>query len=670
MNGGVTLRDIFVLIFYYRRLIGICLGLGLIIGCIAAIATPSYYPAEGLLVLRPEAESSAVLSPNGSIVGLPQADLVQRTIASDVAILGSDPVLRAVVASSAHPPRAGDDRAMEKAVRKIRRRLTVAAEPDSDIIQVTYKDPNRETAIKTVSALIQAYANQRATVYETNVGDVQQRELQRYASQLREIDGQIESTKAQANVLDIGQDIQLTTARLDSLLSGAAKAREQQAAIEAELKAACAELARTPQLVLESQDTSNARPNDDIYNTLARLRQERQHVVEQYTEHWPGLRDLDARIAAAVEQQRATQQARSLTERRARNPIVDQIEQKASGLRIELKAVTAQIAQIAQALPEIQERMATLRAADAQLHDLQRARDIMEGEYKQLSMNVVTAHLKDQVLGEHNGSVHVLQPATAPARPVGRWPLLILGGLGLGAFGAMVSCVAAALMRQTFITPDEAARNLGLPVVAEAPDPAVSGEVFRSEILLLTELVSETTIQGRPLKSLRVVGTEPEDRRQVAAALAEALASPGRASTLIVDLTREGALRTAAGGEVRRLPKGDGDVVVTQTGVDRVWTAVSGHLTNAAGLPAVFQAVAPEFDHVVVVGDDDVQGQKATRRAYQLVDANLMIVRASNSRGPVLRHLRENILAAGGDLLGMVFLGRRHYIPKRIYQWL
>lgn len=668
LSGVVALRDVLVLFFYYRVLIGVCLGAGLLIGCVAAILTPSVYPAESLLLLRPDAQSSAVSS-GDTYNGFLGADLVQRMIASDVAIVGSDPVLRAAAAKGANPPPAGDDKAMERAVKTLRKRLAVAAEPGSNIIRVTYSDPDRDAAIRTLSALIQAYADQRSSVYATSVGDLQGRELQTYAAQLRSLGDQIESTKAQAGVLDIGQDIQLASGRLDGLMLSAAQAHQHEAAIKAQLQAASRELAHSPPLVLDSQESSNARANDEIVNTLARLRQQRQHVAEQYTESWPGLRDLDAQIAAAVAQLRAGQQQTSLTVRQVRNPVVDQAGQKASSLRIELQAVTAQIAQIEQAIADAQDRIAKLRAADARLHDLQRARDVMESGYKQLSLNMVDARLRDRVLDDRNGSVHVMQPASAPAKPLRRWPLLILGGLMLGAIAAAVACTVATLARQEFITPEEASRNLALPVIGETPDPADSGEGFRREAAFVAELVAEATVKGRPLKSLRVVATDDSDRMLLAEALAESLVSSGQGNALIVDFSRDGVLRSATGGDLRRLPDAEGGVVVGRTHAPRVWTAVSGHLGGAATLPAVFAALSV-FNHLIVIGDDDSQGQKTTRRAYQLVDANLLVVRASDSRAPVLRHLREAILGAGGDLLGLVFLGRRFYIPERIYRWL
>jgi len=45
-------------------------------------------------------------------------------------------------------------------------------------------------------------------------------------------------------------------------------------------------------------------------------------------------------------------------------------------------------------------------------------------------------------------------------------------------------------------------------------------------------------------------------------------------------------------------------------------------------------------------------------------------VRAEQTRALAAVRLRDAILEAGGDLLGMIFAGRRFHVPKAIYRWI
>jgi protein-tyrosine kinase len=49
------------------------------------------------------------------------------------------------------------------------------------------------------------------------------------------------------------------------------------------------------------------------------------------------------------------------------------------------------------------------------------------------------------------------------------------------------------------------------------------------------------------------------------------------------------------------------------------------------------------------------------------VDGVVMVVEAESTAAPVVRNVRDHILHAGGNLLGVVFNKQRHYIPNWLY---
>ncbi len=75
------------------------------------------------------------------------------------------------------------------------------------------------------------------------------------------------------------------------------------------------------------------------------------------------------------------------------------------------------------------------------------------------------------------------------------------------------------------------------------------------------------------------------------------------------------------------------------------------------------------FDRIILVSNRNHAGY-AARRLYPLADANLVVVRSEKTRAPVIRQLVETVLDSGGDMLGVVYTGRRYYVPEFMYQWL
>ncbi|WP_165799638.1 GumC family protein [Sphingomonas oleivorans] len=681
MNGALSLRDILVQAFYNRWIIATCLLFGLFVGLLGAVLSPSYFTAESLLLIRTDAGMApqSIAAPGEA----PSADAVKRILESDIRILQSEPVLRATIERLGIVPATGEEsgRRTVRAVEEFRRKLHVTVQPDTNIIRIAYENRDRATAIRAVAMLVQVYGDQRSGAYLNKAGQAQEREIRRYADDLRSIETQIQDVRAHADVLDIRQDIELASNRLDGLGLRASQSRERLSAVEAELAAAAGELSRTPAQVLDSRESTNARANDEARNTLLRLKLDRQHLLEQYTPEWPGLRELDRRIAAAEEQLTANGEARSMSERFVRNPIVDQLRGRMAALRMERQALLRQLADLDRQMREAGGKAGQLRTADQELRDLQRTRDVIENIYRQLSLSQAGTKLQNDTVDDSSSSVRIVQPATAPTRPSSQAITFLIAGILLGIVGAVIASGVATLIRQVFITPREAERALRLPALADVPRDQSNfrKEAGRAAVQPLTSYLMDGMIDDRPLKIVRIAGTDPDERSGLALAIARCMAGHHRQGTLLLDLSREGHLRQPLSEEraTGHIPLGGTDVPLAESEIELLWMIVEGGQAalrdsriGLADLRSFMDHARAVFDRIVIIGDDDDRGQYLTRRNYRLADANLLIVRAERTRAPAIQQLRDTILAAGGDLLGFVYTGRKYHIPGRIYRWL
>jgi hypothetical protein len=81
-----------------------------------------------------------------------------------------------------------------------------------------------------------------------------------------------------------------------------------------------------------------------------------------------------------------------------------------------------------------------------------------------------------------------------------------------------------------------------------------------------------------------------------------------------------------------------------------------------------FDELRQHFGMLLVLAPAEFSGI-AVNRLATMVDANLAIVRAEHTRGPVVLSLRDAILTAGGNMLGFIFVGRKYYLPSWLLRW-
>lgn len=671
VRGAWSLREGLTRLFRESRLVFVCLAGGLALGLAAAVATPPQFTAESLLLLRVGATEAAQEGLNGP-QAFQGAEAAQRVLQSDAEIIRSEPVIRAALEAAdgtAHPA--------ARAMTRFKKALKVEVEPNSNIIRVTFHSRDRDRALRAVQAVVDGYVTRRAGLYVNGARARQDQEIDRYAAALRITEQDIQTVREAHSVLDVETDIKLASDRLDALSQRAGQTRERLGVVGAELAATGRTLAGTSDRVLDSQERTNSTPNDEARNTLLRLRQERAHVAGQYAEDWPGLIELDAKIAAAQAQIVENAQDIRSNDRTVRNPVVDMLAQRRAALTVEQAALTRQSSELAVQVAAAEDRVRDLRGAEMRLHDLERSRGASETIYRTLIISRAGSSLEDQAVDDHNTTLRIVQPPTAPVAGRELRPTLVLAGLFAGLAAAVVGVTLSTILRQTFVTADEAESALRLPGLmifeTEAEDPGSSEG--QAAIRRLAALLTEFNIDGKPARAVQIVG-EGLEKSRIGLALAQALVMSGqREPVLLLDPDAAAHYqRKASATALRRLPIGSGYLDVARSKLPGLWVATEQ--TGACGVLSV--ETSPEmlmeilrgvFGRIVVVGRADVEAPDA-RRLHSLVDATVMLVAAERTRGPVALKMRETVLAAGGDLLGFVFTGRRKHIPEAIYRWL
>jgi len=189
----VTVRDALVLLFYNGPLLRKCILLGLFVGLLAASLARTYYTADSLVLVLIGSESTSAQDASGITPTVLSIDGL-RAVQTEIQIVGSDEVLRAAVkqvgAGAIYPelirprwfgllPPREPSRVEGVAVEKLRSDLRVITDPGSNVIRISFANPDRNVAIRVVQAVLDAYLEQRRAIYASTNASFVNREIER-----------------------------------------------------------------------------------------------------------------------------------------------------------------------------------------------------------------------------------------------------------------------------------------------------------------------------------------------------------------------------------------------------------------------------------------------------------------------------------------------------------
>jgi uncharacterized protein involved in exopolysaccharide biosynthesis len=610
-----------------------------------------------------------------------------KVVRAEMEIATSQPVLRAaaerlgpatILPGIDAPPRwpwqqplAPEDR-LAVATEQLGRMIRAETEPATNILRLTTRSTDRERAIRIVRAVGEAYLRQRGTVLAEASARLLTEDLGRHGTELRELERQIAAAKLRFEVTDLAQDITLAANRLDALVVRENTLREQRAAAQAQLAAGRQGLATMPERVFAGSDAATAAPNDDVRNTLARLLQERQHLLNHYAPGDPLLRDLETRIATA---RQTLARGGFATQREMRNPAWDQLNTRVSQTQIEADALGRQLEEVRQLRTEAEQRRATLLTAETVLRDLIRRRDALEGIVRTFTTREAGARLEEDARRSGGTAVQVVQPATAPLSGANRAPLFAAAGIMGGLTFAGMLLLALTGMRRGLVTRAEVRETLGLPALAGFTTGGDTPQDAHALAELAALLLDARAVRGEGAAVLILpAGDGADGRSALARALAlEAGARSGR-PTLLLDLENDGAahLRALGGTPEQVEERVAGHVLAFPTGFETLWVAYDSqhsHLTDGrAGIAEAERLLAllrREFDLILLVGGPP-RDSYALRRLAGLVDGNVLVVNAANTTLPAAKAASDTLRAARAPVLGFAYTGEARVLPPSL----
>jgi uncharacterized protein involved in exopolysaccharide biosynthesis/Mrp family chromosome partitioning ATPase len=480
--AGLNLADIYYILFRHKWKIILLSAAGFLAAALVYLTQPASYTSEAKLFIRYILESRV---PSG-IAGDTQTKTLDtegaNIINSEIEIIKSLD-LAVQVAEAIGPEKIlgkGSTQTNKyEAAALLRKGLTVAVPPRSDILRITFQYPNREIVQPVLSQLIDAYLRKHVEIHR-NVGtfdDVLTQKTDALRSQLAQTEQDLRRAKTNAGVMSIEDSKKAYTEEIS-------KIRQDLFNTQAELAEREAALAEHQKLLPVKAETPSDKPEADVpsdkmeeYKSvcgrLDSFRKREQELLAQYTEENSLVRGIRERIAAAEKTQKKLEAdypkltKLQLPSSKPGGPVNEFSDENA---RIWITALQVKIKVLSSQLEKTTTEAKVVNELEPAITELQRKRDLEETKYRHFSTSLEQTRF-DELLGAGKSSnINVAQMPSPPYREA-RELVKILSGL---AIGGVVAGLALAFLIELFLDPTlrrptEVETRLHLPLFLTIP---------------------------------------------------------------------------------------------------------------------------------------------------------------------------------------------------------
>ena len=718
---GITLNDIYFVLFRHKWKIIFLSAAGIATGVVYYLVNPPPFESEAELLVRyildsrspnPASNNTTETSPTGPEGGIINSEIKILTsfdIAEQVAEdIGPEKILA----------RLGGGNDPVKAATVIRNNLSVSAPDNGSVIDIIFRNPNPAVVQPVLQEIISVYLDKHLKVHQS-VGksdDFLTEETAQLSSQIVRTENELLAVKTNAGIISVEiaeKSYAEQIARIrEELLQAEANLAEHQvsvkpgAAVAAPGAEASSDIQEEYQSVCAHLDFLKRRQNDYL-------------TQQGFTEENKLVKEVRGQIAETGKLKTNLEEkypllAGSYIPSTPSSNLSAQQSSSADGME-GLVSPQLRISVLKQQLNQLQAEAATVDEAKSKISDLQRKKLVQEGNYQYFASSLEQARI-DEALGSGRiSNINLIQTPTPPfkdrSKKLKTMLMMMVGGiLGGVAWAFLIEFYFDTSVKRSI----EVESKLKLPLFLSIPDITRNGhkhlaattqrrllqqnddapatgngklEIVAWEVgsflnpfydALRDRLMSyfESINLTRKPKLVAVTGTEKGSGvSTIAAGLAASLSETGDGRVLLVDMNQErGAAKQFFRGEAGcqlddALIHEKRDTALVQENLYVVSEGSSEKLQRV--LPKRFASLVPKLkasDYDYIIFDmPPVSQTSVTARLAGLMDMTLLVIESEKTGRDAVQQA-TSLLALSKASVGAVLNKTRKYIPDRLHR--
>jgi uncharacterized protein involved in exopolysaccharide biosynthesis len=473
---GMSIRELLAISFREKRKIIYAAIIPPVLAvALLFIMTPIYRAETGLVI---KTGREYIAAPQGQSSPLGPSMTLQEEVNTEIQIMTSRGVLEKVVnkiglntiAPNIADSLFGTSTAMDSAIDRLSKNLSVEPVKLSNVLEVTYDNPDPKLATQVLKEIIDTYQATHLQVYSENRSRAYQESIQREIEEL----GQLEHERANIKVGNHVFDIALQRASLIAQRSDAEGHLHDAQTRMVTLQKRLASLHTSRGAIRNNVTSADTAKSELEYsqNALSDLRRNEMALVARLAPDNPQvlqlrdqIRGVEAHMATLNTSQNGTKSDPvTLSSQIDQQIVIDQTEY--APLQAEIDEYEAQVAKVGEELERIEK-------VDTDLRVLTERIDAVNSDLKVTRESYEQARTLDEMDRAKMVSVSQIQPVITSGKPAKPNKLLyITGGLLLGLMAAAGVVVMAVATNNSFMAAESVERQLRLPVLVTVPKGA------------------------------------------------------------------------------------------------------------------------------------------------------------------------------------------------------
>jgi uncharacterized protein involved in exopolysaccharide biosynthesis len=357
---------------------------------------------------------------------------------------------------------------IEQAMRKFQKRLKVEAIKRTSVIEVTFEHPDPALAAQVANLVIELFKQKTLAIYsDPNLGFAERQVADERAALLA-AEAKLAAYRQENGIYQLSDQIGLLLRQrieIDTSLKGVVSRVQELEAMVAALK----EQRRTvPATIPLYSETERYKVLDDSQSQLLNLKLREKELASKFNDTFPLLMDVREQIRITekfLADQKAAAAART---RVGSNDVARELQLEGLRRETELTSLTGRRDVMQEQLARIDREIQDLSGRERAMLPLQRDVEARAETLKQSIAKAEEARTLDGLNREKSASFSVIQvavppDASKPARPI---PMLYIPvAFVLGVIGAAVTAYLSYFLLDGYLTPDQAAKQLGVPAL-------------------------------------------------------------------------------------------------------------------------------------------------------------------------------------------------------------
>ena len=473
---GATLREILTTVFRDRWRIGTVLLIGLLLTGIAATLAPKQYTAEASLLLRLGREYFYTPEVGDPAAGSPVAYDREQTLLAESKILTSrdlkERVIRKMGAATVFPQLGGAAGSAEQqgaAVLAFERALDAELLKGSNLMQVSFTHPDAAMSAKVLAELIDGYLQKRSVIFASANRDTAEADFTARKNQLDAAEERLALLKTARRIrafgeeqtLLLGQRNVLEARQADSALA-LAQANGRASSLRSSLKGVSGE-------VTLSTETQRSEAIENARKLLLDLKLRERDLSSKFSDATPAVQDVRSDLRLTSEFLRELESRPTRIVKTGRSPTRDVVEGDLLRTLADQQQARAGAAVLSAQRSATHARLAEFAGIERELQSQERDRRIAEANYDAAAKRLRDETALAELDRKRKSSVSIVQPPMVPLKAKSSRAVIVVVGTLLSLFAALLVAFLSALWRDTFLTPEQLERGLGLPLLAAVP---------------------------------------------------------------------------------------------------------------------------------------------------------------------------------------------------------